>query len=590
MTSWKLVQKAKDILEREKGTIQKRWGGKITVCLLYPNSYHVGMSNLGFQTLYRILNAQDDVVCERAFLPDPEDLQIHRNTRTPLFSLESQKPLSTFDILAFSISFENDFLNVLTLLDLAHLPLESRLREGRYPWVIGGGVAVFLNPEPMSEFFDLFILGEAEEVLGEFLEVWRHTLLDKGNREKDDVLAHLSRVEGVYVPKFYRVVYAEDGKIAGMEPESGFPRRVKRRWVLQLDSFPTQSTLFTPDTEFKEMALVEMNRGCPRGCRFCAACFVYHPFRNRSLSLLESISKKALLEEHRIGLTGTAVSDHPQLLALCQNILSQQGGISLASLRVDAVTPPLVQCLKEGKERTVAIAPEAGSERLRRMVKKGYSEDEILRSVDTLVEKGVYQIKCYFLIGLPTETGEDVKEIVHLARRIRHHILSGQKGGRKRWRLVLSVNPFIPKPATPFQWAPLEEVGELKKKLKMIQKGIQREEGMEMIHDLPKWAYVQALLSRGDRRVGKILMASQRHHGNWRQAFQETSINPDFYVYRKRDLDEIFPWDFIDHGISKERLKEEYVKAMQEAGVADSDTEIGGRGDGRKQRAVGGEQ
>ena len=567
MTSWKLVQKAKDILEKERGTAQKKWGGKITVCLLYPNSYHVGMSNLGFQTLYRILNAQDDVVCERAFLPDPEDLQAYRNTQTPLFSLESQKPLSSFDILAFSISFENDFLNVLTLLELAHLPLESRLREGRYPWVIGGGVAVFLNPEPMSEFFDLFILGEAEEVIGEFLEVCRQTLLDKEGREKDHFLINLSRVEGVYVPKFYRVIYAEDGKIAAMEPEPGFPRKVKRRWVSKLDQFPTQSTLFTPDTEFREMALVEMNRGCPRGCRFCAACFVYHPFRNRSLSLLESISKEALLEEHRIGLTGTAVSDHPQLLPLCQSILSQQGGISLSSLRVDAVTPPLIQCLREGEERTVAIAPEAGSERLRRMVKKGYTEEVILKSVDTLVENGVSQIKCYFLVGLPTETDEDVKEILHLVKRIRHHILSGQKDGRKRWRLVLSVNPFIPKPATPFQWAPLEEVGELKKKLKMIQRGVQREGGMEMIHDLPKWAYVQALLSRGDRRVGKILMASHRHHGDWSQAFRETDINPDFYVYRKRDLDEIFPWDFIDHGIPKERLREEYVKAMKETGM-----------------------
>ena len=575
MSSWKLVQKAKDILEKERGTIQKKWGGKITICLLYPNSYHVGMSNLGFQTLYRILNAQDDVVCERAFLPDPGALDLYRKTQTPLFSLESQKPLSSFDILAFSVSFENDFLNVLTLLELAHLPFESRLREGGYPWVIGGGVAVFLNPEPISEFFDLFILGEAEEVLEEFLEVWRHTPLDKRGSEKDNVLANLSRVEGVYVPKFYRVIYGEDGRIMAMEPDSRFPRRVKRRWVPKLDQFPTQSSLFTPDTEFRGMALVEMNRGCPRGCRFCAACFVYHPFRNRSLSLLESVSKKALLEEHRIGLTGTAVSDHPQLLPLCQSILSQQGGISLSSLRVDAVTPPLVQCLKEGKERTVAIAPEAGSERLRRMVKKGYGEEEILKSVDTLVENGVSQIKCYFLIGLPGETDEDVKEILSLAKRVRHHILSSQKDGRKRWRLVLSVNPFVPKPATPFQWAPLEEVGELKKKLKMIQKGIQREQGMEMIHDLPKWAYVQALLSRGDRRVGKILMASHWHQGNWRKAFQETDVNPDFYVYRKRDLDEVFPWDFIDHGIPKERLREEYVRAMQEAGVTDSDREMG---------------
>jgi radical SAM superfamily enzyme YgiQ (UPF0313 family) len=567
MTSWKLIQKAKAVLEKERGVVQKPWGGRITVCLIYPNAYRLGMSNLGFQTLYRILNANDDVVCERAFLPEPEDLEEYYNSQTPLFSLESQKSLSSFDILAFSISFENDFLNVLTLLELAHVPAESRLRNERYPWVIAGGVAVFLNPEPVSEFFDLFILGEAEEVIGEFLTACRQTLSDRKRKEKDDFLRKLGGVEGVYVPKFYRVTYAENGKIEAIAPEPGFPGKVKRRWVPKLDLFPTQSALFTPDTEFKEMALVEVNRGCPRGCRFCAACFVYYPFRNRSLSSLESISKEALSKERRIGLTGTAVSDHPKLLPLCQAILSQRGEISLSSLRVDAVSPSLAQCLREGQDRTVAIAPEAGSERLRKMLKKGYPEEEILESIDILVQSGLSQIKCYFLIGLPSETDEDVREILLLAKRVRHQILSNQKSRDKRWRLVLSVNPFIPKPATPLQWVPLEEVGSLKKKLKMIRKGVQGERGMEMIHDLPKWAYIQALLSRGDRRVGRILAAAHEYRGDWMQALRETSVNADFYVYRKRDLDEIFPWDFIDHGISKEQLKEEYLAAMKEAEV-----------------------
>jgi radical SAM family uncharacterized protein len=567
MTSWKLVQKAKQILEKEKGTVRKPWGGKISICLIYPNSYHVGMSNLGFQTLYHHLNLDKDVVCERAFLPDPEDLQEYHQTHAPLFSLESQKPLSDFDILAFSISFENDFLNILSIFDLAHLPMESRLREKGYPLVIAGGVSVFLNPEPLSEFFDLFILGEAEEVILEFLEVYRSAFLEKGRREKDDLLRKLGRVEGVYVPKFYHVTYAEDGKIKAMDPEPGFPPRIQRRWVREINRFATRSTLFTPDTEFKEMALVEVNRGCPRGCRFCAACFVYHPFRSRSLSGLESLAKEGLAEEHRIGLAGTAVSDYPYLLPLCQSILSQQGGISLASIRVDAISDSLIQCLREGKVQTVAIAPEAGSERLRNVLRKGYREEEILKATQILVENGLVQIKCYFLIGLPSETDEDVKAILHLAKKIRHQILSHRKGQRGYWKVVLSVNPFVPKPATPFQWVPLEKVGELKRKLKIIQKGIQGEKGMEMIHDLPKWAYIQALLSKGDRRVGKILMATQHCQGDWSKALRETNINPDFYVYRKRDLDEIFPWDFIDHGISKEVLKKEYIKAMEDAGV-----------------------
>ena len=567
MTSWKLIQKAKRVLEKEKGTVRKPWGGKYSICLIYPNSYHVGMSNLGFQTLYHHLNNEEDIVCERAFLPDPEDLPEYYQTQTPLFSLESQKLLSDFDILAFSISFENDFINVLSIFDLAHLPAESRHRENGYPLVIAGGVSVFLNPEPLSEFLDLFILGEAEEAIIEFLEVYRDTSSKKGNKEKDYFLRKLGEVEGVYVPKFYHVSYAEDGKIEAMNPEPGFPRQVKRRWVREIDRFRTRSSLFTPDTEFKEMALVEVNRGCPRGCRFCAACFVYHPFRSRSLPTLESLAKEGLVEEHRIGLAGTAVSDYPHLLPLCQNILSQQGRISLASLRIDAISDSLVQCLKEGKVQTVAVAPEAGSERLRKLLRKGYKEEEILKAIDILVENGISQVKCYFLIGLPSETDEDVKAILDLAKQIRHRILSHRKGQKGQWKVVLSVNPFVPKPATPFQWVPLEEVSELKRKLKIIQRGIKGEKGMEMIHDLPKWAYVQALLSKGDRHVGKILMAAHQYEGDWGKALRETSINPDFYVYRKRDLDEIFPWDFIDHGIPKERLKEEYLKAMEEAGI-----------------------
>jgi hypothetical protein len=236
-------------------------------------------------------------------------------------------------------------------------------------------------------------------------------------------------------------------------------------------------------------------------------------------------------------------------------------------MRADAVSTSLVQCLREGEDRAVAIAPEAGSERLRRVVKKGYREEEILKAVHLLVENGFSRIKCYFLIGLPYETDDDIKAILLLARKTRHQILSDRKDQKERWRLVLSVNPFVPKPATPFQWVPMEEVRELKRKLKILQRGVRGEKGMEMIHDLPKWAYIQALLSRGDRRVGRILLAAHQAKGDWGRALRETSVNPDFYVYRKRDLDEILPWDFIDHGYPKEKLKEEYRKAMEEAGT-----------------------
>jgi len=566
MGSWKLIQKANAILERERGTVLKPWGGRISICLIYPNSYHVGMSNLGFQTLYSLFNTEEDVVCERAFLPEKEEFEEHQRSETPLFSLESQKPISEFDLLAFSISFENDYLNILSIFELGRIPLLSQNRGERDPLVIGGGVSVFLNPEPISPFFDLFILGEAEEVIKEFLEVFRKWR-DRRGGGKEDLLRDVSKVEGVYIPKLYQVIYKEDGRIEAMIPGTGIPRKVKRRWIKEINQFPTHSVLFTPDTEFKEIVLVEMNRGCPRGCRFCAAYSAYYPFRNRSLSVLDSLIQEALLKGNRIGLTGTAVSDHPQLVSLCQSILSKQGKISTSSLRVDAIHPSLIQCLKEAQERTLSIAPEAGSERLRKILGKDYTEEEILKAIEILVENGIFQIKNYFLIGIPSETDEDVKGILILAKKIRHRILSKRKGQEGRWRLVLSLNPFVPKPATPFQWAPMERVGELKRRLKIVQQGIERERGMKLIHDLPKWAFIQALLSRGDRRVSGILMNVHRYQGDWSRALRETNLNPDFYVYRPRDLDEIFPWDFIDHGIPKEKLKEEYLKAMREAGV-----------------------
>lgn len=562
MISWKHIQKAKKRLEQEKGVIQKPWGGKISICLIYPNSYYVGMSNLGFQTIYQRFNEEEDVVCERAFLPDPEDLLEFQKTGSTLFSLESQKSLTEFDILAFSVSFENDFLNILTILHLAHLPLERKFRKESDPLILGGGVALFLNPEPLSDFFDLFILGEAEEVIDEFLKVFR-SFRDR----REVLLKNLSLIEGIYVPQFYHVSYKEDGKINEITPEPGLPRRIKRRWISDLNRFGTQSVLFTPETEFSEMALIELNRGCPRGCRFCAACFVYHPFRNRSLSILKNLSKEALLKSKRIGLTGTAVSDHPHLLSLCEEILTQQGGLSFASLRVDAISPSLVQYLREGGGQSAAIAPEAGSERLRKIIKKGFRDEEILKAVEMFIKNGIFQVKAYFLIGLPFETEEDIKGILLLSKKIQHHLLSHLKDQKKGWRLILHVTPFVPKPHTPFQWVPFEELGELKRKLRVLRKGIQSEKHIGILHDLPKWSYLQAFLSRGDRRVGRVLMAAHHLQGNWAEAFRVTNLNPDFYVYRERDLDEVFPWDFIDHGISKERLKEEYLQAMKEAGV-----------------------
>jgi radical SAM family uncharacterized protein len=547
-------------LPEETCTITRSGEGRIRIALAFPNTYYVGMSNLGFQTLYRILNLSPYITCERVFLPNVQTVQHLKNTNKPFTSLESNQPLGSFHVVAFSLCFENDYLNILTMLSLAKIPILQNERPQSYPLIIGGGVSVFLNPEPLSEIFDLFIIGEAEEVLEEFLDTVRHHHRGKG--WKKPPLSSFAKIEGVYVPSAYDVKYNSSGLIQGFSPLKGFPKKVKRRKVENLNSFSATSCLLTPNTEFADMALVEVSRGCPRSCRFCAVGSIYQPFRVRNIPNLLNEIQPLLKMQSKIGILGSAVSDHPGLVDLIKGIASKGGRLSISSLRADTITEELVTLLKEYNHKTFTIAPEAGSDRLRQVISKNLTTEEIFRAVKILSGCKIPNIKLYFLIGLPDETEEDIKAIVNITKEIKHIYFKEAKSEKWLNHITLSINPFVPKPFTPFQWHPFEQVSNLKKKLKIISGGLRKERKVLVNYSLPKWGYIQTLLSRGDRRVSRLLLSVFEKNGDWSRTFKETDINPDFYVHRERSFDEILPWDFIDHGLKKKQLWDEYQKAL----------------------------
>ena len=560
--SWSLKEKYRTLLSRERGYCKKDWGPGLKICLAYPHAYRTGMSNLGFQTVYRLINDQPDCLCERVFLPDPEEEAEFVRAGVSLFSLESQRPLTDFDIVAFSLSFENDFPNILKILALGGITLLSRERKPSTPLLMAGGIAVTLNPEPLAEFFELFILGEAEEAIAPFLDACQEART--AGLAREELLMRLQKeVPGVYVPRFYHVSYEENSVLAGVVPvHEGLPLIIKKARLADINSCLTEQCIVTDAAELGDMFLVEVSRGCRRGCRFCAAGFVCLPPRFRRPELLQAAFLRALEAGRKIGLLGTAVSDHPDLVALCRFIRERAGKFAIGSLRLDRMEPELVRLLKEGGAETLSLAPEAGSQRLRDLMGKGITEEHIVHAVAVLCEQGIANIRLYFMVGLPTEEDKDIEAIIQLAKKIKHLGEKYTQGQGHFKRITLSVNQFIPKAATPWQWHPLTDINVVKKRVRRIAEALRREPSVKVIHDLPKWNYIQALLSLGDRRVGEILLAVHRQGGNWPQALKEVNINSDFYVYRQKDPAEILPWDFIGQAVSKDFLRREYQESL----------------------------
>jgi radical SAM superfamily enzyme YgiQ (UPF0313 family) len=538
-------------LDAESGTIHKIWRDRVRVALVYPNHYRVGMANLGFQTVYRLLNAMDHVVCERAFLPDTAA------GHGPVVSLESGARLSDFHCIAFSLSFENDYPNILYLLKKAALPLRSALRGTTLPLVIAGGVAVFLNPEPLAPFFDCFLLGEAETLLPPFFQRFdpqqdRLTLLKEMARE----------VAGVYVPAFYREHYGDDGTLKSFVPVEPVPEKIKRVYAADLENTPTHSTVVTPDSSFDDAFLIEVSRGCHHGCRFCAAGYLYRPPRARPLPLLLDGLRKGAGRTQKIGLVGTAVSDLPDLKALCEEGRKQDLQLSFSSLRADALDDDLVAALRSGRLKTAAIAPETGSERMRRVVNKGLNEEDILSAAEKLVAGGIPNLKLYFMVGLPTEEDADIEAIVAMVKQIKHRFLRSSRGKGHMGTITVSLNSFVPKPFTPFQWAAMDGVAVLKQKIRKVKAGLKKVSNVRVHADVPRWSHLQALFARGDRRVSQMLLLAHENNGNWPQTFKASALNAAFFVHRQRPRSEIFPWDFIDHGIDRSFLWKEYQRAL----------------------------
>ncbi len=558
--SWPLKEKLRQRLAAEQGAVVHAPGSRPGFALAFPNTYHVAMSNLGFHIIYREIDASGLAACERAFLPDKRDLAEHARTATPLMTLETRRPLYQFPLIGFAVSFEMDYFNILAMLDLGRVPLLAADRDEADPIVIAGGPCATFNPEPLAPFIDAFVIGEGEETIRELLAAWRRGREEGLDRER--LLLALAAVPGVYIPRFYAAGYNPDGTLAALRPLAAVPAAIPRRWVRDLDAFPGQTAVVTAATEFGDMFLLEIARGCGRHCRFCMAGYCFRRPRVRSLDGLKAAIRRAKEYRGKIGLVGAAVSDYPGIDDLVAFILAQGLKFSVASLRADSLTPALAQALAASGHKTVTLAPEAASDRLRRVINKGIDTAHLERAVALAAAAGIPHVRLYLMVGLPGEQDADIAAIADLARATRAHMLAAGSSGK----LTLSINPFIPKPFTPFQWLPMAPRPLVEERLAAIRAALKNDKNIEILVESPREAYLQGVLSRGDRRLGAVLLAAHRGGGPkaWPRALAAAGLDEAFYLYRERPPGELLPWNHLDMGLAPGYLRQELDRARSE--------------------------
>jgi radical SAM superfamily enzyme YgiQ (UPF0313 family) len=562
------LKRVRERTEREIGVIRKDWGGRVPFALCYPNTYRIGMCNLGFQAIYGLLNAMSDVVCERTFAEPAliggqagrgdwtgdESYRVPGGLRDvgPIpVSVESGQPLTNFAVVAFTLSFEMDYFNVGDMLRRAGIPPLAADRDERHPLVIAGGPAASGNPEPVAPFFDAIVIGEAEPVLDKLVEVVR------ANDDRATTLKNLASLKGVYVPSFYDVEYEAGGSTCRIEPRNGAAMPVLRLWARNVNEFDTTSVVLSPDIELGDMYLIEMTRGCARACRFCLAGYTSLPVRHRALERIVNAAKVGLQYRKRIGLISAATTDHPRLDDLVSQIIDLGAEVSLASMRIDRLTERTIENLVRSNTRNLTLAPEAGSQRMRDIINKRTSEEQILRAARLAGEGGIPKVKLYFMVGQPGELESDIDELIALCTNVLAEIHRSNRGAR----VAAHLSPHVPKAQTAFQWEAQADATVVMARIERIQQAL-RPLGIAVRSESPAMMRIQAVLARGDRRVAEALLKT-RKLSDWDRVLGECGLSADYFVGPRDPERELMPWSIVSTGVPEWYLRREHKRARE---------------------------